>query len=247
MEETETVNSIPVKDSAEQGGRSNDPQTDTINKEPKKKERRFFRRRNAQKADKSVKTEGNNETATNNPIEPDIESNIKNNPPKSADEDVFNDERVIRVQNPIPASEVIPTIVQPIKYVEKRSADELAEIHFLGQLSCVSGVCEDLSEGVLLRWRVEGPETWCHLSGEIGGQTQIVYGNADYTADETIPLPVNHPLDIHYGQTGLQYTGMGGSETQCTVLSYGWLWKKDSSRVWVHSSSCDSWETLSRD
>lgn len=135
----------------------------------------------------------------------DIEAN---NVARAALEEIQeHEEDALRIQNPILADDKIAeaAVNMPLKRIERRSADGLAEMHFIGEITSVVGVCEDLSEGVFIRWVIEVPDTWRVLSGESSGQTQVGCGGMGPGSRAVLPL--NHPIDVHYAQVGLQGWG----------------------------------------
>jgi hypothetical protein len=50
------------------------------------------------------------------------------------------------------------------------------------------------------RWKVEYGKAWQHLGGDTLGQTQIGYPQL-LTSDN---IPFNHPIDLHFAESGLQ-------------------------------------------
>ena len=52
----------------------------------------------------------------------------------------------------------------------------------------------------LNRWKIDYGSSMLHLEGELIGQTQFGYCNTSTTEE----IPLNHPIDVHMAQSGLQ-------------------------------------------
>eukprot|EP01041_Mallomonas_annulata_P002956 gene2956-5806_t len=131
-------------------------------------------------------------------VDEDVESNM---PGTERDIPQTNKDK-LQILEPMTAKDDISTRQ---KRVERVSVEGLPEIHLLGQLTSAIGVTDDGSEGITIRWKVDVPASWQLLGGDSSGQTQVSYGRMDRGGQESVPL--NHPLDLHYAQTGYQDWG----------------------------------------
>lgn len=84
--------------------------------------------------------------------------------------------------------------------VDRLTASNLPEIHFIGHVTSGQGLAIDSTEGVSCRWKVDVGKTWSSLGGDEFGQTQYAYPQMK----ETEVIPFNHPIDLHYAAAGLQ-------------------------------------------
>lgn len=89
------------------------------------------------------------------------------------------------------------------KRVDRLVANNLPEVHFVGQITGGTGLIADLSEGATCRWKVDAGKAWELLGGDGLGQTQVAY--CRHRDSETVPF--NHPIDLHFAQAGLQGWG----------------------------------------
>lgn len=85
------------------------------------------------------------------------------------------------------------------KQVERVSAVNMPEVHCLGQVLSCRNVAIEEGEGVSCRWKIEFDKAWQHLEGDLLGQTHYGYPSLGGTGD----TPLNHPLDLHFSETGL--------------------------------------------
>ena len=116
-----------------------------------------------------------------------------------------------------------PVRTDPIKIgqqrrrrLERLATESMPEIHYVGQIASCVGLIKDTTEGACIRWKIDHGQSWEHLGGELQGQTQMSYCQIK----ETEMLPLNHPIDIHFAEAGLQ--GFGGPRV--AVQSYKMDW-----------------------
>lgn len=137
-------------------------------------------------------------------IENDIEQNRQLD-----DDSQQHHQGAVRILEPL-RTDPIASFQTRQKRLDRLSAEELPEIHFIGQITSAEGMLMDENEGVLIRWSIDAPSSWQHLGGEVLGQTQVSYcRNGLGTILEKTCVPLNHPFDVHYAFYGLQ--GWGSS------------------------------------
>jgi hypothetical protein len=88
--------------------------------------------------------------------------------------------------------------------VDRLTASNLPEFHFIGQVTSGQGLSIDSTEGVSCRWKVDVGKTWSSLGGDEMGQTQYAYPQMK----DSEVIPFNHPIDLHYAAAGLQVSVM---------------------------------------
>lgn len=102
------------------------------------------------------------------------------------------------------------------KRLERLAAEQMPEIHYLGQIISGKGLLEDSTEGASVRWKVDTGKAWQILGGSQQGQTQVSYCKAR----DTEAIPFNHPIDLHYAEAGLQGWGAPRISFQCYRLDW---------------------------
>ena len=100
--------------------------------------------------------------------------------------------------------------------MERLAAEQMPEIHYLGQIISGKGLLEDTSEGASIRWKVDTGKAWQILGGNQQGQTQVSYCRAR----DTEAIPFNHPIDLHFAEAGLQGWGAPRISFQCYRLDW---------------------------
>jgi B9 domain-containing protein 2 len=83
--------------------------------------------------------------------------------------------------------------------ISRKAPEHLPEIHFVGTISGCTGVHDELTEGVLCRFKVEHGGAFELFGGEELGQTQISY--CKHFVSEAVSF--NHPIDLHYAQLAM--------------------------------------------
>ena len=116
-----------------------------------------------------------------------------------------------------------PVRTDPIKIgqqrrrrLERLATESMPEIHYVGQIASCLGVIKDTTEGACVRWKIDHGQSWEHLGGNIQGQTQMSYCQIK----ETEMLPLNHPIDVHFAEAGLQ--GFGGPRIAMQSYKMDW-------------------------
>ena len=121
----------------------------------------------------------------------------------------------LRILEPI-RTDPIKIGQQRRRRLERLATESMPEIHYVGQISSCLGLIKDPTEGACIRWKIDHGQSWEHLGGEIQGQTQMSYCQIK----ETEMLPLNHPIDVHFAEAGIQ--GFGGP--RIAVQSYKMDW-----------------------
>lgn len=104
------------------------------------------------------------------------------------------------------------------KRLERLASTTMPEIHYLGQISSCEGLLLQQDEGGYCRWKIDCGKAWEHISGDILGQTQVSY----YKNISSEKICLNHPLDFHFAEAGLQGFGAPRILTQASKLDgYG--------------------------
>lgn len=153
----------------------------------------------------------NNESKplTGDAADNDIEQN------RHQDYDQQHTQGPVRILQPL-RTDPIASFQTRQKRLDRLSADELPEIHFIGQISSAEGMLMDENEGILVRWSIDIPSSWQHLGGEMLGQTQVSYCRTGLGAVlEKTSVPLNHPIDVHFAFYGLQGWGASRIAIQC--------------------------------
>ena len=116
-----------------------------------------------------------------------------------------------------------PVRTDPIKVgqqrrrrLERLATESMPEIHYIGQIASCLGLIKDTTEGACVRWKIDYGQSWEHLGGDIQGQTQMSYCQIK----ETEMLPLNHPIDVHFAEAGLQ--GFGGPRIAMQSYKMDW-------------------------
>ena len=102
------------------------------------------------------------------------------------------------------------------KRLERMSALNVPEMHFIGQISSGRKICCDPSEGVICKWKVDHGKCWEHLGGDMSGQSHVGYCNVR----ETEEIALNHPIDLHFAEAGVPGWGTPYIAFQCFRLDW---------------------------
>jgi len=106
----------------------------------------------------------------------------------------------------------IKTYTQRAKRLERLTAVQLPEVHVIGTICSGHGFTDDVSEGVMVRYKVDFGEAFNLIGGITLGQTQFSYCNLDHTE----AVPFNHPIDLHLAQAASQ----SGGSPRMTLQTY---------------------------
>jgi len=106
----------------------------------------------------------------------------------------------------------IKSYIQRSKRLERLTAAQLPELHIVGHIKDGVGFIDDVTEGSMLRFKVDFGEAYNLIGGSLVGQTQFAYCKLD----ETERVPFNHPIDLHFAQAAPQ----NGGCPRITMQSY---------------------------
>jgi hypothetical protein len=84
--------------------------------------------------------------------------------------------------------------------IDRLTTTNMPEIHIIGHLISGRKIIETVWEGACCRWKIDYGKAWQHLGGETMGQTQVGYPKNHIME----AIPFNHPIDVHFGEIGLQ-------------------------------------------
>ncbi len=125
----------------------------------------------------------------------------------------------MRVLEPV-RQDPIKALVGRQKRLERLPADGIPEVHYVGQIISGQGMLEDTSEGVSIRWKVDTGKAWQLLGGEAQGQTQVAY----CLSRDSECVPLNHPIDVHFAEAGLQ--GWGAPRISFQAYRLDWTGRR---------------------